>query len=61
MYCNATCNTIINYSCEMVHYISMTYLFYNWKFVPFDPFYPFGAHPPNLALPLATISFSLYS
>ena len=25
-----------------VNYIPMTYLFYNWKFVPFDPLHPFS-------------------
>ena len=30
------CNT-----CFPVHYISMIYFIYNWKFVPFDPLYLF--------------------
>ena len=28
---------IINYSHTVVHYIPVTYLFYNWEFVPFEP------------------------
>ena len=33
-----------------VHYIPMTYLFYNWKFVSFDHFTHFAhQHPPPLA------------
>ena len=28
----------INHSHYAVHYIPMTYSFYNWKFVPFDSF-----------------------
>ena len=28
--------SIINYNHHTVHYIPMIYLFYNWKFVPFD-------------------------
>ena len=41
----------------MVHYIPRTYLFYNWKFVPFDPFThfaysssPISGHPPMCSL-----------
>ena len=38
------CNTgIIDYSHDAVHYIPMAYLFYNWKFVPFDSLHPFSA------------------
>ena len=32
---------IINYSHHAVHYIPVTYLFNNWKFVPFDHLHPF--------------------
>ena len=28
--------SIINYSHHAIRYIPRTYLFYNWKFVPFD-------------------------
>ena len=39
---------IINYGHHAVHYIPMTYLFYNWKFILFNSFHLF--YP----LPLAT-------
>ena len=32
-------DSIMNYSCHVVHDIRMTYLFYNWEFVPFS-FFP---------------------
>lgn len=32
---------IINYSPHAVHYIPMTYLFYNWKFIIF---YNYNSH-----------------
>ena len=32
---------MINYSHYAIHYIPRMYLLYNWKFVPFDLFYPF--------------------
>ena len=32
---------IINYSHHAVHYIPMIYLFYNWKFISFDPLHLF--------------------
>ena len=32
--------SIINYSCHAVYYIPMVYLFYTWKYVPFDLFFP---------------------
>ena len=31
---------IINYNHHAVHFISRTYLFHSWEFVPFDPFRP---------------------
>ena len=31
--------SIINYSNNAIDNIPMTYLFYNWKFVPFDHLY----------------------
>ena len=34
---------IINYIHSAAHYITVTYLFCNWKFVPFNPLYLF--HP----------------
>ena len=36
---------VFNYSHHDTHYILRTYLFYNWKFVPFDLFYPFYTPP----------------
>ena len=39
----------INYSHHAVNYIPMTYLFYNWKSVPFDLLHPFLT-PPTLRL-----------
>ena len=33
--------SIIKYSHHAVHSITRTYLFCNWKFVPFDPLHPF--------------------
>ena len=36
---------IINQSYHDVHYIPMTYLFYNSKFVHFDPLHPFCPSP----------------
>ena len=44
---------IINYSHHAVHYISTTYLLYNWKF---DPRYPFCSHSPLPPSPLTTTS-----
>ena len=41
--------SITNYSHHAVPSIHMTYLFYNWKFLLFEPLHPFR-HP----LPLAT-------
>ena len=38
--------SLMNYSCHAVHYIPRTYLFYNWKFIPFDPLHPFCPPPP---------------
>ena len=40
----------INYSYHVVHYISTTYLSYNWKFVSFDCLHPISLPP----LPLAS-------
>ena len=37
-------HSIINCSNHVVHFISMTYLFYNWKFVAFDHLLHF-THP----------------
>lgn len=36
--------SINDYIPQAVHYIIVTYLFYNWKFVPLDAFHLF-AHP----------------
>ena len=38
-------HSITNHSHHAVYYLPMTYLFYNWNFVPFDPIDPFH-HPP---------------
>ena len=35
-------HSIINCSNHVVHFISMTYLFYNWKFAPFDHLHHFN-------------------
>ena len=44
--------SIINYSNHAIHYIFMTYLFYNLEFVPFDNFHPFLPSPtPYLCQP----------
>ena len=39
-------HNIIDYSHHAVHYIPVTYLFYNWKFVPLETLHPFCL-PPN--------------
>ena len=39
-------NTLLLTSHQIVHYIPVAYLFYNWKFVLFDPFHLF-CPPPN--------------
>lgn len=41
--------TIVNYSHHALYYITMTYLFYNWKFAPFDLLTHF-AHPAHPSL-----------
>ena len=38
---------IINYSHQAVHYIPLTYVFYNWKRVPFDTLLPIRSPPPT--------------
>ena len=38
--------SIIDYIPYAVCYISVAYLFYNWKFVPLNPLHTF--HPPTL-------------
>ena len=40
--------SIINYSLHVIHHISMTYSFYNWKLVPFDLFHPFCLAQPSI-------------
>ena len=37
--------SIISYSHHAVHYICMTYLFFNWKLVSFNPLPPFHSLP----------------
>lgn len=39
--------SIVNYSCHAVHFISTTYLYYDWKFVPFVQLHPFHSLPPT--------------
>lgn len=34
---------------DVVLFVSMTYLFYSWKFLPFEPLHPFYSHPLSLA------------
>ena len=41
------------------HYIPRTYLFYNWKFVPFDGLHPIPPPPTSPLVPTTLISFSL--
>ena len=57
--CNTIILTIFKY---MIHYISMTYLFYTWKFVPLTPFTHF-AHLltpiPSSTTNFVTVSVSL--
>ena len=36
---------IFHYSHHVVHYNPMTYIFYNWRFVPFEFHYPFRPTP----------------
>ena len=53
---NMQYNTI-NYSHHAVHYIPMTYLFYNWNVFPSDLLHPF--HPllqPNFKLTIVQIN-----
>ena len=39
---------IINCSHHGVYHICMTYLYYNWKFVPLDPLKPFSKPPQSV-------------
>ena len=39
--------TIIEYILYKVHYITVTYLFYNWKFLPLNTLHLFHANPHN--------------
>ena len=39
-----------NYSHHAVHYIPITYLFYDWEFVPLNPFHSFCPPPTTIAL-----------
>ena len=56
---SSMCYNIIDYRHHAVHYIPMTYLFYNWKLVCFDPLCQF--HPLPIPLPLWQTPFcSLY-
>ena len=41
--------SIINYSHHTVHFIPVTYLFYNWKFVPFDALRQFCPPAPSIS------------
>lgn len=56
---------IIDYSHYPIHYISMTYLFYYWKFVRLEPLYPLYLSPstsPTLVVTtmLFSVSMSFY-
>lgn len=58
--CNTVLLTVVLITVvNAVHYILGTYLFYNWKLVPFDTFTHF-AHPPT-TLPLAPTNLSSIS
>ena len=53
--------TIVNCSYHVIHYFPRTYLFFNWKFLPFDSphsFHIFPAHPASPP-PTATNLFSV--
>ena len=52
--CHQRCYKIIDYIPHTVHFILMTHLFFNWKFVPLNSPYLF---PPSTPAPLATICF----
>ena len=46
--CHQSYYNIINHILNVVHYITITYLFYNWEFVPLNPLHLFS-QPPNLS------------
>ena len=60
--------SIVYYNHHAVYYILMTYLFYNWKFVPFDVLHSLlppppsasGNHPSVLNYPWACFFFVLF-
>ena len=49
-------NSIVNYSHHAVRYLSKTYLFYNWKFMPFDPYTHFAHSPQTISSNHQTLS-----
>ena len=52
--------SISNYSHHTVHYIPMIYLFYNWKFVPFDYLHLFSPPHPQPSCLLQPPICSIY-
>ena len=50
---------LINSSHHAIHYIPKTYLFYSWKFVPFNPLYLFHPPPSLTTDDLFSLSMSL--
>ena len=56
----------VYYNHHAVYYILMTYLFYNWKFVPFDVLHSLLPHPtlsfwqPSICSQLSLSLFSLF-
>ena len=51
---------VINYSHNFTHYVTSTYLSYNWKLVPFDNPHPFLPLPLPTSIYLATAICSLW-
>ena len=52
-------HSITNYSHYARPYIPMTYLFYNWMFIPFDPLHSF--HLPSTPNPTPQAATNLFS
>ena len=46
--CNTVLTVVLITIINAVHYIPGTYLFYNWKLVPFDSLYPLHPHPSSV-------------
>ena len=50
--CHQSVYNIVDYIPYATYYISMTYLFYDWNFVPLNPFYLLIFHPFPILLSL---------